>query len=142
MAKKKLTRQEAEKKYIDSMDRDQKEDTLLNDTLNDLKLDENNNVLLDTNNKETTQDITQSLENTILEVSNVIDNVIDNDIDNDNVKVFTKHQTAALYAAEMKFTAYDILCDDLDSWDDVGPEYDSAGFTEDDRIVNGQYRNI
>jgi len=26
--------------------------------------------------------------------------------------------------------------------EDVGPEYDSAGFTEDDRIVNGQYRNI
>ena len=26
--------------------------------------------------------------------------------------------------------------------DDIGPEYDSAGFTEDDRIVNGQYRNI
>ena len=25
---------------------------------------------------------------------------------------------------------------------DIGPEYDSAGFTEDDRIVNGQYRNI
>ena len=24
--------------------------------------------------------------------------------------------------------------------DDLGPEYDSAGFTEDDRIVNGQYR--
>jgi hypothetical protein len=26
--------------------------------------------------------------------------------------------------------------------EDIGPEYDSAGFTEDDRIVNGQYRNI
>ena len=26
--------------------------------------------------------------------------------------------------------------------EDMGPEYDSAGFTEDDRIVNGQYRNI
>ena len=25
---------------------------------------------------------------------------------------------------------------------DEGPEYDSAGFTEDDRIVNGQYRVI
>lgn len=24
---------------------------------------------------------------------------------------------------------------------DTGPEYDSAGFTEEDRIVNGQYRN-
>jgi hypothetical protein len=26
--------------------------------------------------------------------------------------------------------------------DDIGPEYDSAGFTEEDRIVNGQYINI
>ena len=26
--------------------------------------------------------------------------------------------------------------------DDDEPEYDSAGFTEDDRIVNGQYRVI
>jgi len=26
--------------------------------------------------------------------------------------------------------------------EDLGPEYDSAGFTEEDRIVNGQYRNI
>jgi len=27
-------------------------------------------------------------------------------------------------------------------WEDLGPEYDSAGFTEEDRIMNGQYRNI
>jgi hypothetical protein len=26
--------------------------------------------------------------------------------------------------------------------EDMGPEYDGAGFTEDDRIINGQYRNI
>jgi len=25
--------------------------------------------------------------------------------------------------------------------EDEGPEYDSAGFTENDRIINGQYRN-
>lgn len=30
----------------------------------------------------------------------------------------------------------------LSDEEDLGPEYDSAGFTEDDRIVNGQYRNI
>jgi hypothetical protein len=29
-----------------------------------------------------------------------------------------------------------------ESNEDDGPEYDSAGFTEDDRIVNGQYRVI
>ena len=29
-------------------------------------------------------------------------------------------------------------CEQYD--EDLGPEYDSAGFTEDDRIVNGQYR--
>jgi hypothetical protein len=26
--------------------------------------------------------------------------------------------------------------------EDLGPEYDSAGFTEDDRIVNGSYQNL
>ena len=30
----------------------------------------------------------------------------------------------------------------MDNNEDDGPEYDSAGFTEDDRIVNGQYRVI
>lgn len=25
--------------------------------------------------------------------------------------------------------------------EDLGPEYDSAGFTEEDRVVNGQYKN-
>jgi hypothetical protein len=29
-----------------------------------------------------------------------------------------------------------------DIWPEDGPEYDSAGFTEDDRIVNGQYNVI
>ena len=29
-----------------------------------------------------------------------------------------------------------------DIWPDNEPEYDSAGFTEDDRIVNGQYNVI
>ena len=29
-----------------------------------------------------------------------------------------------------------------DEAEDEGPEYDSAGFTEDDRIVNGQYMNV
>jgi hypothetical protein len=27
-------------------------------------------------------------------------------------------------------------------WSDEGPEYDSAGFTEEDRIVDGQYMNL
>jgi len=31
-------------------------------------------------------------------------------------------------------------CEQYD--EDLGPEYDSTGFTEDDRIVNGQYRVI
>ena len=30
--------------------------------------------------------------------------------------------------------------DTLDSPEDEGPEYDSAGFTDADRVVNGQYR--
>jgi len=40
------------------------------------------------------------------------------------------------YVDEIK-EAYDEI-----NGDDEGPEYDSAGFTEDDRIVNGQYRVI
>jgi hypothetical protein len=37
---------------------------------------------------------------------------------------------------------YDDDWDDMDDWtDDDGPDTDSAGFTEDDRIVNGEYRN-
>ena len=33
------------------------------------------------------------------------------------------------------------LCRTFKEEEDLGPEYDSAGFTENDRIVNGQYRN-
>ena len=36
----------------------------------------------------------------------------------------------------------DIMEYENESNEDDGPEYDSAGFTEDDRIVNGQYRVI
>jgi hypothetical protein len=37
---------------------------------------------------------------------------------------------------------YDDDWDDMDDWtDDEEPDTDSAGFTEDDRIVNGEYRN-
>jgi len=36
----------------------------------------------------------------------------------------------------------DITVYENESNEDDGPEYDSAGFTEDDRIVNGQYRVI
>ena len=36
----------------------------------------------------------------------------------------------------------DMVIYKMDSNEDDGPEYDSAGFTEDDRIVNGQYRVI
>ncbi len=32
--------------------------------------------------------------------------------------------------------------DDDSNSEDMGPEYDSAGYTEDDRIVDGQYRVI
>jgi hypothetical protein len=36
----------------------------------------------------------------------------------------------------------DLVIYEMDNNEDDGPEYDSAGFTEDDRIVNGQYRVI
>jgi len=32
--------------------------------------------------------------------------------------------------------------DTLDSLEDDGPEYDGAGFTYEDRVVDGQYRNL
>ena len=40
--------------------------------------------------------------------------------------------------------AVDAFFDEIDymNEEDTGPEYDSAGFTEDDRIVNGQYMNM
>jgi len=39
---------------------------------------------------------------------------------------------------------YECWMNELDenAFEDQGPEYDSAGFTEDDRIVNGQYRVV
>jgi hypothetical protein len=30
---------------------------------------------------------------------------------------------------------------DFEQYEDEGPEYDGAGFSEEDRIVNGQYQN-
>jgi hypothetical protein len=36
----------------------------------------------------------------------------------------------------------DMVIYQMDNNNDDEPEYDSAGFTEDDRIVNGQYRVI
>jgi len=61
-----------------------------------------------------------------------------------DMKVFAVKADAEAYAKKLKAE------DDLDIVDyitihehvvviDEGPEYDSAGFTEDDRIVDGQY---
>jgi hypothetical protein len=36
----------------------------------------------------------------------------------------------------------DAFFDEIDSMNEDEPEYDSAGFTEEDRIVEGQYRVI
>ena len=44
------------------------------------------------------------------------------------------------FNAEQYDKERDILKNDID--EEIEPEYDSAGFTEDDRIVNGQYRVI
>ena len=38
-------------------------------------------------------------------------------------------------------TKIDSLKSKINELEDVGPEYDSAGFTEEDRVVNGQYKN-
>ena len=34
-----------------------------------------------------------------------------------------------------------LLKNQIKELEDLGPEYDSAGFTEEDRVVNGQYKN-
>ena len=45
-------------------------------------------------------------------------------------------------AHDEEYDDYDDDWDDMDDWtDDDEPDTDSAGFTEDDRIVNGEYRN-
>ena len=37
-------------------------------------------------------------------------------------------------------TKIDSLTNQIRVLEDEGPEYDSAGFTEEDRVVNGQYK--
>jgi len=37
-------------------------------------------------------------------------------------------------------TRIDSLTKQINELGDEGPEYDSAGFTEEDRVVNGQYK--
>lgn len=37
-------------------------------------------------------------------------------------------------------TMIDSLTNQINELEDEGPEYDSAGFTEEDRVVNGQYK--
>lgn len=71
--------------------------------------------------------------------SNAIDYIIStiNDLIKYN-EVFNEDTIEELqqYVNDIK-EAYDEI-----NANDEGPEYDSAGFTEDDRIVNGQYRVI
>lgn len=38
-------------------------------------------------------------------------------------------------------TKIDSIKTQIQQLEDLGPEYDSAGFTEDDRVVNDQYKN-
>jgi len=38
--------------------------------------------------------------------------------------------------------AVDAFFNEIDYMNEDEPEYDSAGFTEEDRIVNGQYMNM
>ena len=71
--------------------------------------------------------------------SNAMDYIMSTveDLINDN-EVFNEDTIEELqqYLDDIK-EAYDKI-----KANDEGPEYDSAGFTEDDRIVNGQYRVI
>ena len=38
-------------------------------------------------------------------------------------------------------TKIDSIKTQIQQLEDLGPEYDSAGFTEEDRVVNDQYKN-
>ena len=59
----------------------------------------------------------------------------------DEAKVLDEaREWVSKYKAEQYDRERDILKNAID--EEVEPEYDSAGFTEDDRIVNGQYRTI
>jgi len=67
-----------------------------------------------------------------------------------NNQIDTLGQADYLLANELDRLGDQLTIEEIDSiteWfrsreEDLGPEYDSAGFTEDDRIVNGQYRVI
>ena len=81
----------------------------------------------------------RSVESIEQQNSNAMDYIMDTV--NDLIKyseVFNEDTIDELqqYVDEIK-EAYDEI-----NANDEGPEYDSAGFTEDDRIVNGQYRVI
>ena len=79
----------------------------------------------------------------LMEVREMLDNITDalDDIEGDeNLYEIGKQVGAACAEA---IDAYNKLSEVvMDNNEDDSPEYDSAGFTEDDRIVNGQYRVI
>lgn len=67
-----------------------------------------------------------------------------------NALDFWKKQVTELMNGIDNGTSYEDILEDMEDFasetviddsEDAGPEYDGAGFTEDDRIVDGQYRN-
>jgi hypothetical protein len=64
---------------------------------------------------------------------------------------FWKNQITELMNGVDNGTSYEDILQDMEDFasetviddsEDVGPEFDSAGFSDDDRIVNGEYRVI
>lgn len=58
------------------------------------------------------------------------------------IKLESKVQDALHNRVNEMQEAIDYIDEVVEKYEDEGPEYDGAGFTEDDRIVKGQYRNL
>jgi len=62
--------------------------------------------------------------------------IMENNIDKaDNIDLETLYQMVDGIIEDLEDIG------DFESYEDEGPEYDGAGFSEEDRIVNGQYQN-
>jgi hypothetical protein len=54
------------------------------------------------------------------------------------LEYWTEHEPVNGMGSFARQTRINSLSEQIE---DLGPEYDSAGFTEEDRVVNGQYKN-
>ena len=78
-------------------------------------------------------------ENTLNDLRDCYNNMSSDDL---NEKEFYKRKQIIELCTDIANEYRDLLEEEFVEEEDLGPEYDSAGFTEDDRIVDGQYRVI